>query len=389
MLIPLLRRAASAAILCGALSVHAADVSVHDAATLRAAVASAKPGTRILLAGGAYGGGFHFTNLRGDEGRPIVIAAANPKEPPVFRDANLGIHLSNPAFVELRDLVFTKLAHNGLNIDDGSSAATPETAHHVTLRGLRISDIGADGNHDGIKLSGIWDFKVIDCIIERWGTKGGSAIDMVGCHRGVIEANVIRHNNPEPPNCTGVQCKGGTSAMVIRRNRFEHSGGRGVNIGGSTGLAYFRPPLTPGDQHAEARDIRVEGNTFVGAMTAVAFAGVDGAVVRFNTIERPARWALRILQENKGAGFVPSRNGQFTDNVIVFDSTRWSEGGVNIGAGTAPETFQFARNWWYCADQPERSRPKLPTTETGGVYGKSADEAKGRAGAEAWREQGR
>ena len=122
-------------------------------------------------------------------------------------------------------------------------------------------------------------------------------------------------------------------------------------------------------------------------MTAVAFAGVDGAVVRFNTIERPARWALRILQENKAPGFVACRNGQFTDNLIVFDSTRWSEGGVNIGAGTAPETFTFARNWWYCTDHPEQSRPKLPTAETGGVYGKTADEAKGKAGAEAWREQ--
>ena len=359
---------------------------MHDAAGFRAAVGAAQPGTRILLAGGVYGAGFHFANLRGEQGRPIVIAAADPTQPPIFRDGNTGVHLSNPAFVELRDLVFTKLAHNGLNIDDGSATTKPESAHHITLRGLRISDIGSEGNHDGIKLSGLWDFNVVDCTIERWGTKGGSGIDMVGCHRGVIESNLLRHNTPEPPNCTAVQCKGGTSAVVIRQNRFEHAGGRAVNIGGSTGLPYFRPPLVPGGEHAEARDIRVEGNTFVGAMTPMAFAGVDGAIVRFNTIERPGRWALRILQENKAPGFVACRNGQFTDNVIVYDSTRWSEGGVNIGGGTAPETFTFARNWWYCADQPERSRPKLPTTEADGVYGKSPDEAKGTAGAGAYRD---
>jgi hypothetical protein len=374
------------AVYSSATIVLGADVSVRDAATFRAAVAAAKPGTRILLASGVYGGGFHFSNLRGEQGQSIVIAAADPQQPPVFRDANTGLHLSNPAFVELRDLVFTKLAHNGLNIDDGNATTKPESAHHITLSGLRISDIGADGNHDGIKLSGLWDFRVVDCTIERWGTKGGSAIDMVGCHRGVIESNVIRHTVPEPPNCTGVQCKGGTSAIVIRRNRFEHAGGRGVNIGGSTGLPYFRPPLAPGGEHAEARDIRVEGNFFVGAMTAVAFVGVDGAVVRFNTIERPARWALRILQENKAPGFVACRNGQFTDNLIVFESSRWSEGGVNIGGGTAPETFTFARNWWYCTDHPERSRPKLPTEEIDGVYGKTPDDAKGKAGAEAWRD---
>ena len=40
---------------------------------------------------------------------------------------------------------------------------------------LRISDIGADGNNDGIKMSGVWDLIVSNCTIERWGTRGGSA----------------------------------------------------------------------------------------------------------------------------------------------------------------------------------------------------------------------
>ncbi len=334
-----------------------------DAAGFRAAVAAAQPGTRLLLAGGTYAGGFRFSDLRGEPGRPIIIAAADPAQPPVFRDGN-----------------------NGLNIDDGGKIATPESARHIKLRGLRISDIGGDGNHDGIKLSGLWDFTVVDCTIERWGTKGGSAIDMVGCHRGLIMGNVIRHIDPAPPNCTAVQCKGGTSDVAVRRNRFENAGGRGVNIGGGTGLPFFRPALVSGGEHAEARNIRVEGNTFVGGMAAVAFAGVDGAVVRFNTIERPGRWALRIVQENRAPGFVPSRNGEFTDNVIVFESGRWSEGGVNIGAGTAPETFTFARNWWYCRDQPERSQPRLPTAEVDGVHGRPPEAARGVAGADAWRE---
>jgi hypothetical protein len=282
--------------------------------------------------------------------------------------------------------VFTQLKQNGLNIDDGGATAKPESAHHVSLRGLKISDIGADGNNDGIKLSGIWDFTVVDCVIERWGTKGGSAIDMVGCHRGTIERNMIRHNDPEPGNCTGVQSKGGSSEILIYANRFEHAGGRAVNIGGSTGLPFFRPALNAGGGHAEAKNIRVEGNRFIGGMTPLAFVGVDGAVVRFNTIERPSRWALRILQENKGADFVASRNGQFTDNVIVFESARAPDANVNIGAGTAPETFVFARNWWYASDHPERSRPKLPTAEIDGVYGRPVAEAVEKAGAEAWRD---
>jgi hypothetical protein len=194
---------------------------------------------------------------------------------------------------------------------------------------------------------------------------------MVGCHRGLIVSNLFRHT--DSAGSTGVQCKGGTTGIVIQRNRFENAGGRGVNIGGSTGRAYFRPPLVPNQEHFEARDIRVEGNTFLGSGAAVAFVGVDGAVVRFNTIYRPQRWALRILQETSAPDFILCRNGEFTDNLVVFQSNQWSEGGVNIGGNTAPQTFKFARNWWYCLDAPNRSQPRLPTPEVDGVYGRPVE----------------
>jgi hypothetical protein len=120
-------------------------------------------------------------------------------------------------------------------------------------------------------------------------------------------------------------------------------------------------------------------------MAPVAFVGVDGAVVRYNTFEQPGRWALRILQENRSAGFTGCRNGSFTDNLVVFESSRWAEGGVNVGPGTAPETFTFARNWWYCSDRPARSQPRLPVPEQDGVYGRDPADARGIAGATAWR----
>ena len=370
-------------LLAGAVGSSAAEVNVRDAATLRAAVREAAPGTKILLAEGSYGGGFLFSNLRGEAGRPIIIASADPKKPAVFRDAKTGLHLTNPAHVELHDLEFTVLYANGLNIDDGGKP-DGRGAHHVVLRGLRLHDIGGGGNEDAIKLSGVTDFRVEDCTVERWGA-GGSGIDMVGCHRGLIVGSVFRHTTP--PAANGVQCKGGSTSITIRGNHFMNSGGRGVNIGGSTGRQFFRPPLAGAGPHAEARDIRVEGNHFVGSLAAVAFVGVDGAVVRFNTIEKPGRWALRILQENKSPELVACRRGVFADNVIVFEAARWAEGGVNLGAGAASETFSFARNWWYCIDRPQRSEPKLPTRELGGVYGRDPAQAKEIAGDGAWRER--
>ena len=343
-----------------------AAVTVHNTDELRRAAAAAKPGARILLAPGTYEGGLYFT-LKGEPNKPIVIAAADSKNPPVIKGKAECLHLSDCAYVELHNLTLTGATVNGLNVDDSGSYDTP--AHHIVLRGLKVTDVGSGGNHDGIKLSGLDDFRVEGCTVERWGS-GGSAIDMVGCHHGTIENNFFRHTNAAASS--GVQMKGGTSQITVRRNRFENYGSRAVNIGGSTGLQLFRPSLKS-PPHAEAKDIRVEGNTFIGGDAPIAFVGVDGAIVRFNTIYRPKRWAMRILQETRDPGFVPCRNGEFTDNIIVFHSTQWFEGGVNIGPNTAPKTFKFARNFWHCLNNPSvtKSLVILPTEETDGVYGKA------------------
>lgn len=337
---------------------------MQNDAELRAALASAGPGTRILIASGTYSGGIFVSDLRGSKEKPIIIEGTDPARPPEFIKGSNGIQLSNPSFVELRHLAFSDMDGNGINIDDGKA---PGSAGNVILENLFISKIGPEGNKDGIKLSGLSDFEVRNCRVEFWGT-GGSGIDMVGCHRGLIEGNIFRHT--QTAGGSGVQCKGGSSKIVIRKNHFENAGNRSVNIGGSTGLQFFRPPLKAGAPQAEARDILVEGNTFVGSASPIAFVGVDGAIVRFNTIYKPGRWALRILQETKADGFVPCRNGEFSDNLIVFISNQWASGGVNVGGGTAPETFIFSRNWWFCLDQPERSDPALPTPETEGIRGK-------------------
>jgi hypothetical protein len=329
---------------------------------LQRAVQSAQPGTRILIAPGSYRGGLSFFAIRGAEGKPVSITAADAKRPPVFEGGASGIHLIDCAHVELSDLVLKGAGGNGINIDDGGSYSTP--AHHIVLRNLRISDVGPRGNRDGIKLSGVDDLVVEGCTVERWGD-GGSAIDMVGCHRGRVVGCTFRHRGDIAAN--GVQTKGGSSGVTIKRCRFESAGGRAVNIGGSTGRDFFRPRSA----RYEAKDITVEDCTFIGSMAPVAFVGVDGATVRFNTIYRPTRWVVRILQETRDADFVPCRNGSFTNNLIAFraDELRTA---VNVGPGTEPRTFTFAGNHWYCLNKPQQSgRLSLPVKETDGCYGQN------------------
>ncbi len=333
---------------------------VSNTDELRQALSGAPPGTHLLLEPGQYAGDLYVEGLQGEEGKLIVIAAADPQTPPRLVGGAQAIHLSDAAYVELRDLVISGQSGNGLNIDDGGTFDTP--AHHITLTRLTVTDTGPRGNRDGIKLSGVEDFVVRDCRIERWGD-GGSGIDMVGCHEGLIEG--CRFTAREGLGGSGVQAKGGSAGVTVRRCLFDRAGGRAVNIGGSTGLQFFRPQGVG----YEARDITVEGSVFIGSQAPFAFVGVDGATVRYNTVYLPEKWALRILQETTEPGFVPCRDGVFCHNIVVFQSDKWSEGGVNIGPNTAPASFVFEGNLWYCRDRPDRSIPALPTEETGGLYG--------------------
>ena len=208
-------------------------VRVRTAGELRQAVLAARPGARILVEPGTYEGGLHFENVHGAPGEPIVIAGADPRNPPVIQGKDVCLQLSDPRHLELRDMILQGGRSNGLNIDDAGSFETPALA--VILRDLVVRDVGSDGNQDGIKLSGVDDFRISSCTVERWG-RNGSAIDMVGCHRGFIEDCTVRDRESHPA-ATGIQAKGGSAAIVIRRCRFEHAGQRAINVGGSTGLA--------------------------------------------------------------------------------------------------------------------------------------------------------
>lgn len=325
-------------------------VAVDGNESLRAALLSARAGHRIELAPGDYAAVF-VSGLRGEADAPIVVTAADRERPPRFV---AGVHLASIAHVTLSDLVIERATANGLNVDDGGSIT--DASHHVTLERLVVRDCGGRGNEDGIKLSGVDDLTITECTIERWG-RGGSGIDMVGCHRVDITACTLR-DLADTPAASGIQCKGGSSDVAIRRCRFDHAGQRAINAGGSTGEAFFRPH----DADHEAKDVVVEGCTFVGSLAPIACVGVDGATLRFNTIVMPSKWVMRILQESTGERFVRCRGGSFTDNLIVYDGGTVREV-VNVGPGTEPQSFTFARNFWYRRDDVERSVPVLPAPE--------------------------
>jgi hypothetical protein len=345
---------------CLSLEVRAAQIEITSSAELVRAFQDAGPGDQLRLHGGDYRGGVSLRGRSGTKGKPISIVAADPGKPPVFRGGTSGMQISGCDYVELSGLHFTGARSNGLNIDDGGKRTDP--AIGIRLIGLKVYEVGSRGNHDGIKLSGLKDFRVENCVIERWG-RSGSGIDMVGCRTGLIEGCRFQHDGPQAAS-NGVQAKGGSEDVAIRKCHFENAGQRGVNLGGSTGLPYFRPA----PNGFEARRISVEHCVFTGGMCAVAFVGSTDCSFRFNTIRQPTKWIARILQENRQSEFVPCQTGSFTDNLIVFQAGQVRVA-VNVGPGTKPASFVFARNAWFAKDRPDQSRLSLPVKEADGVYG--------------------
>lgn len=320
----------------------------------RLACLQAKPGDTVLIYPAQYRGTFWIENLNGSAEAPITIRGTD-RNAVVFDGGSESMHFSDCSHLIVENFTVRGQTGNGMNCDDGGTFETP--THHVTFRGLAFGAMGATGNNDQLKLSGLDDFVVENCLFED-GAAGGSGVDMVGCHKGDFRNNTFRRLGS---NC--IQAKGGTQFIRIERNTFIDGGERALNLGGSTGLAFFRPQ----DARFEAADITVVANLFVRSVTPIAYVGSVRVSVTNNTIIHPERWVFRILQETVDTTrFLPCGDNIFQNNLVVTRSTLSRH--INIGANTAPSTFTLRNNLWYNVDAPSSSRPQ-DLTETRGIYG--------------------
>jgi hypothetical protein len=333
--------------------------------TIGRAVLGVQPGDAIRLLPGTHGPGTFIADLAGTSNAPVWLGGVPGLERPRLNGGNTALQLSRARYVIVENLEISGATANGINCDDGGDYANSNATHHVLFRNLFIHDIGTGGNQDGLKLSGVYDYAVLDCEFARLSA-GGSAIDHVGCHRGLIARCTFTD-----VGSNAIQCKGGSADLEIRWNRFTNGGARAINLGGSTGFEFFRPPLTADAPNAEARNIRVIANLFQGGDTPVAFVGAVDSLVANNTFVRPTRWLFRILQETTSGGgytFLPCGRNELVNNLVYFDRSQISTY-VNIGPNTEAASFRFAHNLWYAFNQPGQSRPTLPAPETHGLYG--------------------
>jgi len=335
--------------------------------TVQRAGQDALPGVEILIHPGVYSGGEFINNLTGAATNPIWIRGISATNRPLFSGGSEGFHFTKARYVMIQNIEVAHATANGINCDDGGEYANADASGFLVFSNVFIRDIGSGGNQDGLKLSGIRDFYVYNTEITRCGgAASGSAIDMVGCHRGLIQSGSFYDLS-----ANAIQAKGGSSDIEIRQCIISNAGHRGVNAGGSTDFEFFRPPLATNQLNYEASNIRLYSSIIMGCTASVAFVNCVDGVAANNTIIEPTRWVFRILQETTTASgyvFAPCRSNTFQNNIVYYNDAVLNQY-VNIGANTEPGTFFVRNNLWYPYDNPGASPYALPGLVTNNRYG--------------------
>ena len=325
--------------------------------TLEQAAGEAQPGDKIIIHNGVYTQREDISNLNGEKENPIIIYAEEEGKV-VYRGQSEAWHLSSCSNLFIYGFIFENQTSNGVNIDD--SGNYDNSTFNITIKNCIFRDMNANGNNDLLKLSGLNDFTVENCSFLN-GADGGSGIDMVGCHQGRFIKNRFENMGS---NC--IQVKGGSQYITITQNTFIDGGNRSLNLGGSTGLEYFRPHDAP----FEAADIDVYSNIFIRSWAPIAFVGSTRVRVFNNTFYKPENWVFRILQETVDTSrFIACGDNEFSNNIIYFGNNLHRI--VNIGPNTRPESFIFVNNLWYNFDNPDFDNPGLPVEETNPVIQKN------------------
>lgn len=316
--------------------------------SIQAAAQIATPGDLIYVQQGVYNGGMTIVNLKGTPQQDITILADTTGEVIIRGGAN-AIQFTDANFLNLNGFIFEGQTGNGLNMDDGGTIDTK--SEYISIRNCTFRNINATGNNDLLKMSGIDNFEVVNCTFLN-GSTGGSGCDMVGCHFGGFISNKFINQGSN-----AIQAKGGTSDILISRNYFENCGQRTLNLGGSTGLAFFRPI----DATYEAADLAVYSNIFIGSVAPICYVGSIRVDVANNTIIRPEKWVIRILQETVDPNrFVPCSQGLFRNN-LIYQGTLGTE--TNVGSNTSPNEFLFSNNFWYNFQNTMWQGPQIPTPD--------------------------
>ena len=307
-----------------------------------------------------------FSGLHGTVDSPIWIGGIPGEALPVLRGGKEAINCDASSYIVFHDMEIEGCSENGMNINDGGFYDDYLNAHHFVFRSLYVRNVGAGGNEDSFKFSGINNYWVFDCeatnadiLKTTAGNTDSSGIDQVGCHEAYIAGNYFHDLRGN-----AFQFKGGSYDADITQNLMVNCGERAVIIGGYTGFTAFRyhpdvkKEIENGEPIYEATNIRVYSNLIIDPVVAVAFVTAKDCYFVNNTVINPKKYLLRILHEDPIPEDLtqPHVNGYnsyntVSNNIFYYGSLTQSinhNGASDFGFSMLkPETFTVENNLYF------------------------------------------
>ncbi len=336
------------------LPMQAADVYVSTMAAFKSAVNAATAGTRIFVAPGTYTGYIYSENLTGTAANPIKILAQDPKNPPTIDATGQGngFYLDNCKYMVIDGLNVQNASNNSVHVDH---------SYNMVLRNVNSHDVGGSGhtgNNDTFKIVTDHDFLFYGCTVSKWGTGGGSGMDIDAAERGLV----MKCNFSWPGLASnsggnnGFQAKMGSNNIGVYNSTFNNAGDRSLQMGGSSDLNLFG--LGNVSYGYEAYQMAAMGNTIISGDASADYSVARDCAFEYNTLVNPRLRILRALNENPALGGVTAFN-TFSHNLISYGSV--TEIFNNSGLpGVDFSKFTFDSNYWYKTTNPAGSIPSVP-----------------------------
>ncbi|MCH7546339.1 MAG: hypothetical protein IID30_08050 [Planctomycetes bacterium] len=286
----------------------------------------AKPGDEIILMPGTHRA-VTIKNLRGTKRRPIIIRGLDAKNPSIIDAKTYGIRLVRPRYVNLSDLNIVGALVNGILIDNSAppgKARKPDEGKepdepygNIILKNIHVERTGVRGQRHAIFLIGMANIRIEACRITGWA---GSGIEIVGCTEITIRETTFT-GLKDFAQLSGVRIRAGSTNVEVSTSRFENCGLSGVCVGGASNLNEFFPKPDPKAQEGsiyEARQVRIDRNTFLGGATAITMTHCERAEIWRNTIIRPEYYVFCLLQTHNNELVGPTRRCTIGGNLISW-----------------------------------------------------------------------
>jgi len=298
------------------------------------------PGDTLVLRPGTYRRGLPLHGLEGAPGEPITVRGPREGEPAriLGRRGHNVVSLVDVGHVRIANL---EIDGRGLPVDGVKAEGHSRFAHHVTLEGLTIRNLGRHQQIVGISTKcPTWDWVIRGNRIRGAGTGMylGDADGTAPFVGGLIEGNrvtgsigyavQIKHQNGRP------ELKGMPAAprdTVIRHNILAKEGNS------ATG-AMARPNLLVGHFPAQGPGARdrylIHGNLLLNNPTESLFQG-EGRVAFYDN----------LLVNPGGAGLVVQPHKGIPRAIWLFHNTVISRGpGITLRSAPGTEIQQVVGN---------------------------------------------